>query len=62
MVRNAGLGEVDGVAYTFTEGVPGNTATATKTDKNYKITGTASGIDKSGTDTPKPFEVNATCQ
>jgi ipoprotein LpqH len=60
-VHNAGLGTVDGVVMSFTEGVPGENATATKTGNTYKITGTASGVDNAGHQVYKPFEVNVTC-
>jgi lipoprotein LpqH len=61
VVHNAGLGTVDGVVLSFTEGAPGNTATATKTGNAYKITGTATGVDNAGKEVSKPFEVNVTC-
>ena len=61
VVHNAGLGTVDGVVMSFTEGAPGNTATATKTGNAYKITGTATGVDNAGQMVSKPFEVNVTC-
>jgi ipoprotein LpqH len=60
-VHNAGLGSVDGVIMNFTEGVPGENASATKTGNTYKITGTASGVDSAGQQVHKPFEVNVTC-
>jgi ipoprotein LpqH len=60
-VHNAGLGTVDGVVMSFTEGVPGENATATKSGNTYKITGTASGVDNAGRQVHKPFEVNVTC-
>jgi len=60
-VHNAGLGTVDGVVMSFTEGVPGDNASATKTGNTYKITGTASGVDNAGQQVHKPFEVNVTC-
>jgi lipoprotein LpqH len=60
-VHSAGLGTVDGVVLSFTEGAPGNNATATKTDKFYKITGTATGVDNAGQQVSKPFEVDVTC-
>lgn len=60
-VHNAGLGTVDGVVMSFTEGVPGENATATKAGNTYKITGIASGIDSTGAQVRKPFEVNVTC-
>jgi lipoprotein LpqH len=60
-VHSAGLGTVDGVVLSFTEGAPGNTATATKTGNAYVITGTATGVDNAGKDVSKPFEVDVTC-
>jgi lipoprotein LpqH len=61
VVHNAGLGTVNGVVMSFTEGVPGNSATAVKTGGNYKITGTASGVDNSGRQVNKDFTVDVTC-
>jgi lipoprotein LpqH len=61
VVHDAGLGTVDGVVMSFTEGVPGKSATATKSGNTYKITGTASGTDNAGAQVHKPFEVNVTC-
>jgi ipoprotein LpqH len=60
-VHNAGFGTVDGVVMSFTEGVPGDNASATKTGNTYKITGTASGVDNAGQQVHRPFEVNVTC-
>jgi ipoprotein LpqH len=60
-VHSAGLGNVDGVIMSFTEGVPGNDAKATKTGNSYKITGNASGADNAGNPVTKPFEVDVTC-
>ncbi|MCV7078763.1 lipoprotein LpqH [Mycobacterium szulgai] len=60
-VHTAGLGTVDGVVLSFTEGAPGNSATATKTGNAYKITGTATGVDNAGQQVSKTFEVDATC-
>lgn len=60
-VHNAGLGTVDGAVMSFTEGVPGENATAAKNGNTYKITGIASGTDNSGTQVHKPFEVDVTC-
>lgn len=60
-VHSAGLGTVDGVVLSFTEGAPGNTATATKTGNTYVISGTATGVDNAGKDVSKPFEVDVTC-
>jgi ipoprotein LpqH len=61
VVHNAGLGTVDGVVMSFTEGVPGENAIATKTGSSYRITGIASGSDNAGAQVHKPFEVNVTC-
>ncbi|MCV7199755.1 hypothetical protein BST12_10435 [Mycobacterium angelicum] len=60
-VHSAGLGTVDGVVLSFTEGAPGNNATATKTGNSYKISGTATGVDNAGQQVSKTFEVDATC-
>ncbi|MBX9641165.1 MAG: lipoprotein LpqH [Mycobacteriaceae bacterium] len=60
-VRSAGLGTVDGVVLSFTEGAPGNTAKATKNGNAYQITGTATGVDNAGQQVSKTFEVDATC-
>jgi ipoprotein LpqH len=60
-VHNAGLGTVNGVVLSFTEGAPGNSATATKTGSTYKITGTATGVDNSGQQVSKDFAVDVTC-
>ncbi len=63
VVHNVGLGTVNGVVLSFTEGVPGNNATATKDGNTYKITGTATGVDSAnaGQEVSKPFEIEATC-
>ncbi len=61
VVHGAGLGTVDGVVMSFTEGVPGENAAATKTGNTYQITGTASGTDNAGAQVHKPFEVSVTC-
>jgi ipoprotein LpqH len=60
-VRSAGLGTVDGVVLSFTEGAPGNDAKATKNGSVYQITGTATGVDNAGGPVSKTFEVDATC-
>ncbi|RUP03222.1 MAG: hypothetical protein EKK34_20295 [Mycobacterium sp.] len=60
-VRSAGLGTVDGVVLSFTEGAPGNSAKATKNGNSYQITGTATGVDNAGQQVSKTFEVDATC-
>ncbi|BCI91026.1 hypothetical protein NIIDMKKI_62320 [Mycobacterium kansasii] len=61
VVHSAGLGTVDGVVMSFTEGVPDENASATKTDNSYHITGVASGVDNAGQQVHKPFEVDVTC-
>jgi lipoprotein LpqH len=60
-VRGVGLGDVNGVVLSFTDGVPGDTATATKDGNTYTVKGTASGSDSAGKQVSKPFEVVATC-
>lgn len=60
-VRSAGLGTVDGVVLSFTEGAPGNSAKATKNGNAYQITGTATGVDNAGQQVSKTFEIDATC-
>ena len=63
VVHNAGLGTVNGVVMSFTEGAPGNNATIAKNGKTYHITGTATGIDDKNGNKPvsQPFTVDATC-
>lgn len=60
-VRGVGLGDVNGVVLNFTDGVPGDTATATKDGNTYTIKGNASGSDATGKQVSKPFEIVATC-
>lgn len=60
-VRSAGLGTIDGVVLSYTEGAPGNSAKATKNGNAYQITGTATGVDNAGQQVSKTFEVDATC-
>ncbi len=61
VVHNAALGTVGGVAMSFTEGAPGNSATATKNGNSYKVTGTATGVDNARQMVSKDFSVNVTC-
>jgi Mycobacterium 19 kDa lipoprotein antigen len=63
VVHNVGLGTVDGVVMSFTEGVPGNTATATKNGNTYNITGAASGVSEANPaeQITKPFSITVTC-
>ena len=60
-VHGVGLGDVNGVVLSFTEGVPGDTATATKDGNTYTVTGSASGVDAANQPVSKPFEIVATC-
>lgn len=62
-VTSVGLGNVDGVTLGFQDGAPGGKASATKTDKSYTITGTATGVDMANPMQPitKPFEIEVTC-
>lgn len=62
VVHLVGLGEVNGVNLNFTEGAPGDKASATKDGSTYHVTGIASGVDKDGANkTHKPFTVDVTC-
>lgn len=63
VVRGVGLGTVDGVVMSFTEGVPGNEATAAKDGNNYVVTGTASGVDDANPaqQISKPFKIEVAC-
>jgi ipoprotein LpqH len=60
-VHDVGLGTINGVVLSFTEGAPGNTASATKTGNSYHITGTATGMDNGRQQVSKPFTIDATC-
>lgn len=62
-VTSVGLGNVNGVALGYQQGAPGGTATATKDGKNYKISGTATGVDMANPMQPmtKPFEIEVSC-
>ncbi|TXI39382.1 MAG: hypothetical protein E6Q56_06975 [Mycobacterium sp.] len=62
-VTSVGLGNINGVALGFQQGAPGGEAKATKDGKNYKITGTATGVDMANPMQPmtKPFEIEVSC-
>ena len=62
-VTSVALGNVNGVALAFQEGVLGAAASATKQGSNYRISGTASGVDMTNPLEPitKPFEIDVTC-
>jgi len=61
VVHDVGLGTINGVALSFTEGAPGNSAGATKSGNAYHITGTATGMDNVGLQVSTPFTIDATC-
>jgi lipoprotein LpqH len=61
VVHDVGLGSIDGVVLSFTEGAPGNSAAATKNGNSYHITGTATGMDNVGLQVSKAFTIDATC-
>lgn len=62
-VSSVGLGNIDGAVLGFQDGAPGGNASATKADKTYTITGTATGVDMANPMQPmtKPFEIEVTC-
>lgn len=62
-VTSVSLGNIDGVALGYSQGVPGGEATATKDGKNYKISGKATGVDTANPMQPmtKPFEIEVSC-
>ncbi len=62
-VTSVGLGNINGTVLGFQDGAPGGNASATKTDKTYKVTGTATGVDMANPMQPmtKPFEIEVTC-
>ena len=62
-VQSVGLGNVNGVTLGYQSGTGQGEAKATKSDKSWKISGTATGIDMSNPTQPvsKPFEIDVTC-
>jgi lipoprotein LpqH len=62
-VHSVALGNINGVALGFQEGVGGANATATKDGNSYKVTGTATGVDMANPMQPvdKPFEIDVVC-
>lgn len=62
-VTSVALGNIDGVALGYQQGAPGGSASATKDGKNYKISGTATGVDMANPMQPmtKPFEIEVSC-
>jgi lipoprotein LpqH len=62
-VTSVGLGSLNGVALGYTSGTGQGEAKAEKSDKTWKISGTATGIDMANPMQPvnKPFEIEVTC-
>ncbi|ORW92547.1 lipoprotein LpqH [Mycolicibacter terrae] len=62
-VKSVGLGNVNGVTLAYTAGTGQGNAEATKDGNQYKITGTATGVDMANPMQPvnKPFEIDVTC-
>jgi lipoprotein LpqH len=62
-VKSVGLGNVNGVTLGYTPGTGQGNANATKDGSNYKISGTATGVDMANPMQPvnKPFEIDVTC-
>ena len=63
VVHQVGLGNVNGVALGFQEGVGQGNASAEKDGKTYKISGNATGVDMANPLQPvtKPFAIEVTC-
>jgi lipoprotein LpqH len=62
-VQSVGLGNVNGVTLGYQSGTGQGEAKATKDGSNWKISGTATGIDMANPMQPvnKPFEIAVTC-
>jgi lipoprotein LpqH len=62
-VQSVGLGNVNGVTLGYQAGTGQGEAKAEKSDKTWKITGTATGIDMANPMQPvnKPFELEVAC-
>ena len=67
IVHAVGLGSVNGITLGFSDAAPnqGGNAGAAQDGKSYAIKGTATGLDMSNPQEPKPvtksFEMNVTC-
>ncbi|HZC53683.1 MAG TPA: lipoprotein LpqH [Mycobacterium sp.] len=68
IVHSVGLGSVNGISLGFSDAAPnnqGSNAGAAVSGKSYAIKGTASGVDTSNPQQPKPvtkpFEIDVTC-
>ena len=62
-VQSVGLGNVNGVTLGYQAGTGQGEAKATKDGNNWKISGTATGIDMANPMQPvnKPFEIDVAC-
>jgi lipoprotein LpqH len=62
-VQSVGLGNVNGVTLGYQSGAGQGEAKATKDGSNWKISGTATGIDMANPMQPvnKPFEIEVAC-
>ena len=62
-MQSVGLGNVNGVTLGYQNGTGQGEAKATKDGSNWKISGTATGIDMANPMQPvnKPFEIAVTC-
>jgi lipoprotein LpqH len=62
-VQSVGLGNVNGVTLGYQSGTGQGEAKATKDGNNYKISGSATGIDMANPMQPvnKPFEIEVAC-
>ena len=62
-VQSVGLGNVNGVTLGYQAGAGQGEAKAEKSDKTWKISGTATGIDMANPMQPvnKPFEITVAC-
>ena len=62
-VQSVALGNVNGVTLGYQSGTGQGEAKAEKSDKTWKISGTATGIDMANPMQPvnKPFEIEVTC-
>ncbi|CAM3293312.1 lipoprotein LpqH [Mycobacterium intermedium] len=63
-VKSVGLGTVDGIALNFIAGTGEGQASATRNGSQYKITGTAVGVDASNPmegAVKKPFAIDVNC-
>jgi lipoprotein LpqH len=60
---SVGLGNVEGVTLGYQSGTGANDGKVEKSDKTYKISGTATGVDMSNPMQPvnKPFELEVSC-